>query len=141
MATDQKSHLRQKVERRHLRSLDKLGRGVTREEEGRDGDVFLESVVAAVHAVPVAEDFVLGKFSHRGPDESADVFRNFAVVVRSVGLEHEVAPLLRAHVELDAAESGESNVCLFKRFLLLYDTNIAEVLNFKNRITSGKKKV
>ena len=114
------SYLRQKVKRRHLRSLDELRRGVTREEECGDGDVFLEGVIAAVHAVPVAEYFVLGEFAHRGSDQSAHIFRHFAVVVRSVGLEHEVAPLLRAHVEIDAAKPGESYVCLIKRFVLFY---------------------
>ncbi len=81
---DNVSYLRQKVERRHLRGLDELRRRVTREEEGRDGDVLLEGVVAAIHAVPVAKNFILGEFAHRGSDQFADVFRNFAVVVGAV---------------------------------------------------------
>jgi hypothetical protein len=38
------------------------------------------------------------------PDEVGDVVRNSAVAVTPVRLEHHVAPLLRAHLEVDVAQ-------------------------------------
>ncbi len=40
------------------------------------------------------------------PDEVGDVIRNSAVAVTPVRLEHHVAPLLRAHLEVDVTQTS-----------------------------------
>ena len=63
----------------------------------------------------ISEDLVDRELSHGRPDQAAHVVRNFSVPVTSVRLQHHVAPLLRAQVEVDVAQAGQTQVGLKSR--------------------------